>query len=188
MLPTNIVRTKITAPKIAGKVLARGKVSRALKDVMDHRLTLIQAGAGYGKSTAIAMLAADLPHVIWYHLSEEDQDPFVFLRHLCYATKQTFPELDGLPISVLESWDSTRGPLIAGEVVAQYVNAVGSGINQPVMVVLDDLHLVSSNPDIAMILDGLIGSCSCQFAFCRWPPGHMCSCPICSAGVPRGWC
>jgi len=157
MLPPNIVQTKITPPKITGKVLARSRVNRALQEVMAHRLTLIQAGAGYGKSTAMAMLAADLPYVVWYHLSEEDQDPVVFLRHLCYASKQTFPALEGLPITLLDSWDSTRGPLIASEVVAQYVNAVGAGVDDPVMVVLDDLHLVAGNPDIAMILDSLIG-------------------------------
>jgi len=120
-------------------------------------LTIVHAGAGYGKSTTLAMLAKENPHVIWYQLSEEDQDPFVFLLHLCYATRMVYPDLDGLPTPLLESWDSGRGAQSTREIVFQYLNAIGSGVESPTVLILDDLHLASDVPEIAHILDRLIG-------------------------------
>jgi len=38
----------------------RPRVSVALREALDYRLTILQAGAGYGKSTALAELAAEL--------------------------------------------------------------------------------------------------------------------------------
>ena len=68
-----------------------------------------------------------------------------------------FPELKGLPIPLLENWDSSRGPLMVQEVIFQYLNAITAGVETPTLVVLDDLHLVSEVPEIAHMLDRLIG-------------------------------
>ncbi len=152
-----VLETKIKPPRVTGNVLARTRVKERLSRVFDYRLTMLQAGAGYGKSTALAMLAEDQPHVVWYQVSEEDQDPFVFLLHLCYATQLVYPKLEGLPIPLLETWDSSRGPLMTREVVFQYLNAIGSGIQTPTLIILDDLHIVSEVAEIAHILDRLIG-------------------------------
>ena len=152
-----VLETKICAPKVAGNVLSRPRVREALSKVFNYRLTLLQAGAGYGKTTVLALLAEEVPHVIWYQVSEEDQDPFVFLLHLCYATQRVYPDLEGLPIALLETWEPSRGPLIYQEVVSQYLNAVGFGVQTPTLIVLDDLHLVADVPEIAHLLDRLIG-------------------------------
>ena len=152
-----VLETKIRSPKVAGNVLNRLRLTERLAGIFDHRLTVLHAGAGYGKSTALAMLAESTPHVIWYQVTEEDQDPFVFLLHLCYATQRVYPNLDGLPIPLLETWEPSRGPLLTQEVVSQYLNAVGFGVETPTLVILDDLHLVVEAAEIAHILDRLIG-------------------------------
>ena len=152
-----VLETKICSPKVVGNILSRPRVSETLSKLFDYRLTVLQAGAGYGKTTVLALLAEETEHVVWYQVSEEDQDPFVFLLHLCYATQRVYPELDGLPISLLETWDPSRGPLMSSEVVSQYLNAVGFGVQTPTLIVLDDLHLVAEVPEIAHLLDRLIG-------------------------------
>ena len=157
MANRNILETKIKPPRVTGNLLSRSRVKDRLANVLQYRLTILQAGAGYGKSTTLAMLAEDSPHAVWYQLSEEDQDPLVFLLHLCHATQRIYPELEGLPITPLETWDSSRGPLITREIVSQYLNAVGSGLATNTLVILDDLHLIADIPEMAHILDRLIG-------------------------------
>ncbi|MEJ2488107.1 MAG: hypothetical protein P8Y68_20505, partial [Anaerolineales bacterium] len=152
-----ILETKIRSPRVTGNVLSRSRVSKILAHVYEYRLTLLQAGAGYGKTTVLSLLAEENSRVIWYQISEEDKDPVVFLLHLCYATLRVYPDLEGMPTPLLESWEPSRGPLIPREVVSQYLNAVGFGIDHPTLVILDDLHLVADTPDIALILDRLIG-------------------------------
>jgi DNA-binding SARP family transcriptional activator len=142
---------------MTGNVLSRARVKDSMANVFDYRLTILHAGAGYGKTTALSLLVEDYKNVAWYQVSEEDQDPIVFLLHLCYATQLVYPELAGLPTSLLESWDSSRGPLMTQEVIFQYLNAIASGIETPTLIILDDLHLVADVPEIAHMLDHLIG-------------------------------
>lgn len=157
MVNPYVLETKIKPPRVTGNVLYRPRIKNLLVEVFNYRLTMVHAGAGYGKSTTLAMLANETPHVIWYQISEEDQDPFVFLLHLCYATRMVYPDLEGLPTPLLETWDSTRGAQNTREIVFQYLNAIGSGVETPTVLILDDMHLVSDVAEIAHILDRLIG-------------------------------
>ena len=52
-----VVRTRITPPRTGPRTLARERVTAILADALNHRLTLVQAGAGFGKTTALAGLA-----------------------------------------------------------------------------------------------------------------------------------
>lgn len=121
-----------------------------------YRLTLLQAGAGYGKSTSLTLLAETFAPVIWYQVTEDDNDPLVFLLHLCHATRKALAELPDLPIPILEGWEGGRGPLPSIGIVDQYLNALSAGLNQPCLLVLDDVHLVEST-EIAHLLDRVIG-------------------------------
>lgn len=165
MANPHVLETKIKPPRVSGSFLNRTRVQNRLANVFDYRLTILQAGAGYGKSTTLALLADEHPHVIWYQLAEEDQDPLVFLLHLCHATQRVFPELEGLPVPLLESWNSTHGPLMTREVVSQYLNAVSSGVQTNTLIILDDLHVIANVHEIAHLLDRLIGLASTNLHF-----------------------
>ena len=106
-----VLLTKINPPQISARALDRPRVTSALIEALEYRLTVVQAGAGYGKSTAVMSLVERHKPLIWYQISREDADPFVFLQHLLHATQIALPELQGLPIPFLESWDASRGPL-----------------------------------------------------------------------------
>jgi ATP/maltotriose-dependent transcriptional regulator MalT len=54
-------------------------------------------GGGYGKSTALAELAESAGPLAWYQVNEEDNDPLVFLLHLCHAFLRVIPDLPDLP-------------------------------------------------------------------------------------------
>jgi len=159
MLNTTLLRTKIIPPPRHARTLPRPRVSQALKQALDYRLTLLQAGAGYGKSTALAELAGEISSFIWYQVNEEDNDPLVFLLHLNHAIRQVLPDLPGLPIAALEDWDGTQGPLPWRAVLDQTINALSTHLETPALLVIDDAHLVTEGGEAqaARILDRLIG-------------------------------
>jgi ATP/maltotriose-dependent transcriptional regulator MalT/DNA-binding SARP family transcriptional activator len=157
-MPVNLIlESKIKPPRNTANVFRRSRVSSTLAKALNYRLTVLQAGAGYGKSTALALLAEEYPRIIWYQVTEEDRDPFVFLSHICHATQYAFPKLEGLPIPQLESWDGTQAPLPVRNVIYQYLNAVSSGLSEPVLFMLDDVHLIIEVAEIAHLLDQLVG-------------------------------
>lgn len=157
MVIPRVLQIKITPPRRTNRILPRPDVNIALMQALDYRLTLLHAGAGYGKSTALAALNESEVPVIWYQASEEDADPVVFLLHLCHATQRSLPEIANLPTKRVESWDGARGPLPAMDILDQYINVLTEGLDEPVLLILDDAHLVIDVPEIALLLDRLIG-------------------------------
>lgn len=159
---TPILQSKISPPPLPARTLVRDRIAKLLLEALNARLTILQAGAGYGKSTALASLATYPVPVIWYQVAKEDNDLIVFLLHLCHATRLALPDAQGLPIPVLESWEATRDPFPLRAVVYQYLNAL-SARNTPALLVLDDAHLIIENTEIAQVLDQIIGLAPSNF-------------------------
>jgi LuxR family transcriptional regulator, maltose regulon positive regulatory protein len=157
MLAARVIHTKITPPRKSMRTLSRPRVLNALSEALQNRLTILQAGAGYGKSTALAELSEVYQPVAWYQVNDEDTDALVFLLHLCHATQRALPTLAGLPIPFLESWGGSRNPLPAVTVLDQYLNVLADNLAQPLLLVLDDAHLVTETTEIAHLIDRLIG-------------------------------
>jgi len=155
-MTTKVIQTKIVPPRLTNRVLVRQRIVNVLSETKNYRLTILQAGAGYGKSTALATLISDHIPLIWYQTTKDDIDPLVFLLHLCHATQSVFPELERLPISLLESWDGTREPLLSLNVIHDYINTLSTGLTKEVLLVIDDVHLIAFHTEITSILDNLI--------------------------------
>lgn len=152
-----VLRTKIIPPPRNARTMSRPRVSDLLRSALDYRLTILQAGAGYGKSTALAELAADLQPLVWYQVNEEDNDPLVFLLHLFHATREALPGITDLPISYLEAWDGTQGILPWHGILDQFINSLTGHHAQPLLFVFDDAHVVLEGGEIPHILDRFIG-------------------------------
>ncbi|MEJ2300292.1 MAG: BTAD domain-containing putative transcriptional regulator [Anaerolineales bacterium] len=157
MFLLKVLQTKIAPPPRSPRTLPRSRVNRALMETFSYRLTLLIAGAGYGKSTALTVLAESVQPLIWYQVTEEDSDPLSFLLYLCHATQHALPDLEGLPTPFLEAWDGTHGTLPWMKVVDQYLNALSEDLDRPTLLVLDDAPLVAEASEIAHILDRLVG-------------------------------
>ncbi|MBP9501436.1 MAG: hypothetical protein KBF17_04670 [Candidatus Promineofilum sp.] len=141
---------------MGSRTLERPRLMGILADSLNHRLTLVQAGAGFGKTTALASLARLGHPLIWYQMMEEDRDPLVFLLHLSHAARAAIPDLGDHPVSLFESWDGAGGPLPSTLVLDEWLNAIGAAITEPVFLVLDDVHLVLPAPEIAHLIDRLV--------------------------------
>ena len=153
---SHALRTKSIPPPRNARTLVRPRVNQVLKQALEYRLTILQAEAGYGKSTALAELAGEFRPAIWYQASQEDNDPLVFLLQLCYALQHALPEITNLPTSFLDAWDGTQGPLPWRRVLDQVINALADIQLPPTLFILDDAHLLTEGGELPHVLDRLI--------------------------------
>lgn len=151
-----VLRTKIIRPPRHVRTLSRPRVTETFMQAFEYRLTILQAGAGYGKSTALSSLAETVEPLAWYQINEEDNEPLVFLLHLCHAFLQAAPDLPDLPLEFLETWDGSQGPLPWRIVLDQIINTLSAHLDTPLLLILDDAHLVTGTGEVARILDRLV--------------------------------
>jgi DNA-binding SARP family transcriptional activator len=116
--------------------------------VLDFRLTLILAGAGYGKTTALTGLPDLVDPLFWYAVAEPDRDPSIFLINLisCFCQRDEAFGEDALRI--LEANSGTASPAI----LTPLLNALTSGLSGDAVLVIDDYHLVQDVPEIAALM------------------------------------
>jgi LuxR family transcriptional regulator, maltose regulon positive regulatory protein len=140
MPKVSLLVTKLRIPPQPQWAIARVHLRELLEaEVPRHNLTAVTAPAGYGKTTLLAEWARNsrLP-VAWLSLAEEDNDLERFLRYLLAAWKEVQPEVA----------ESRFGLLLSGlepdidAVLTALVN-VGGELDKPLVIVLDDYHLIS---------------------------------------------
>ncbi|NTW97172.1 MAG: AAA family ATPase [Oscillochloris sp.] len=108
-----------------------------------HRnLTLLAAPAGFGKTTLLSQwLDGCARPVAWLTLDASDHEPARFLAYLVAALQTVVPEFGaGLMAALL----APQAPTPAAA-VTDLINALAT-LAQPVVLVLDDYHLVNAAP------------------------------------------
>lgn len=152
-----VVRTKLTPPRLHRRVLHRPRLTRRLLEAQHYRLTIVQAGAGYGKSTALSALTEGSLRLAWYRLDPEDADPLIFLLHLYHAFRGALPAISEAPLVVLEEWEGPGGLRRWMTALDVLVNELDQHLDGPLFLIVDDFHLLGEASDPVRILDRLIG-------------------------------
>jgi LuxR family transcriptional regulator, maltose regulon positive regulatory protein len=81
-----LLATKLHVPRVRADQLPRPKLVRRLQQAPDHRLLLVSAPPGFGKSTLLADWARGAGEPIaWVSLDADDNDPARFWRYLVAA-------------------------------------------------------------------------------------------------------
>jgi LuxR family maltose regulon positive regulatory protein len=148
--------TKLFAPPARPRLVARPRLTRQLDAVTGHKLTVISAAAGYGKTTLLSEWArsGNVP-VAWLSLGPEDNDPVRFWSYVVASIQAcTRPE------SKVQSPKSGRGDFglwTSGSRpgVTALVNRVAAFPEQ-VVLALDDYHLIESqaiHDGVSFLLD-----------------------------------
>lgn len=149
-----IVATKLQPPTVRDDILPRPRLLDALAAVRRRRLTLVCAGAGYGKTTLISAIAASNSPVAWYSLSPSDKDLAVFSYYLVQSLRLHRSDFGDRVLQLLSMKErsSTDPEVIAGELV----NALSRIVDAEPVVVLDDFHFVDRNREILKTIDYLL--------------------------------
>jgi LuxR family maltose regulon positive regulatory protein len=134
-----LAATKLRPPEPPGALVRRSRLSDVLDAGLDRhvRLVLVSAPAGSGKSTLVSSwLAGRAGAVAWLQLEESDSDPARFWSYLIEAVGRVHPIAAGdlRPIVVGSNGDDLV-------VVSALVNVLAD-IAEPLVVVIDDYHLI----------------------------------------------
>lgn len=154
-MSAELLATKLQIPLLPRRLVERGSLLHLLEqEVPVHRVALVSAPAGYGKTTLLAQWARQSQHgVVWYAVGPEDDDPERFFRGLVAAWSLIQPE-------ILETRLNT---VLAGmapdldHVRTAFVNAGGPVAGHTVFI-LEDIHLlrdVDVFQSLAFVLDHL---------------------------------
>jgi len=152
---TLFLRTKLLPPRPAPEILARPRLLERLQANLTLPLTLVTANAGSGKTTLIAdfLRKQELPYV-WYQLDHTDADPAVFLGYLAYGIQQRVAGFGQTTFAFLQqAQELAQQPERAADVL---LNEILEGVEQQMILVLDDYHHLGAQTPVHAVLDRLI--------------------------------
>lgn len=137
----SLLRSKLSPPQASADYLARPQVEAALCAHPHARLVLFSAPAGFGKTTALARLAAERREagaaIAWLSLGPGDDDPVRFFQQLIEALNRALPGLGEDALGYLRN--TMRVPV---EAVMESLLVDLAQHQEPLLLVLDDLHLI----------------------------------------------
>lgn len=146
--------TKIVVPGRRADLLHRRRLVELFYELLDNRLIIVAAPAGYGKTT----LLVDISHEVemptcWFSLDELDDSPRRFLAGFIAALARQFPEFGKEASATLQEmskeidWD---------RMVTVLVNDAYHHIGEHFLFVVDDYHYVDDNSDIVYFLNHFV--------------------------------
>jgi LuxR family maltose regulon positive regulatory protein len=149
MVSTPVLATKLFPPARRPQVVARPRVAERLASTLDagHRLTLVSAPAGFGKTTLLSDWLAELDQrqrhtrVGWLSLDENDNDLTRFVAHLMTALRSAELDVDE---AVLESLSTTSTAAALTPLVNDVARAGQHEPGNQRILVLDDYHVIEA--------------------------------------------
>jgi LuxR family maltose regulon positive regulatory protein len=142
-----IARTKIVPPRRRADQLSRPRVVELLTHLLGHRLILIIAPAGYGKTCALIDLAAYVPMpVCWVALDALDRDPYRFYTALIASLADRFTDFGMASRAALQALAAGQSQL--EQFVTTMVNELYECANDEYLLVIDDYHFASEVNEI----------------------------------------
>jgi LuxR family maltose regulon positive regulatory protein len=145
---------KVAPPPLRADTLSRPRLNDWLAAKIHHRVVLLVAEAGYGKTTLLADFGRTTRQpMAWYRLDEDDRDPVVFAAHVVAAGRAIDPGFGPETTAAIE--ELARGAVGRDAIVrtlARELHALPPGT----ILVLDDWHLVDGSSEVRTILREVI--------------------------------
>ncbi len=139
-----LLTTKLYAPPTRPALVARPHLIERLNDGLRHKLILVAAPAGFGKTTLLSeWLSQCAAPVAWLSVDEDDNDPARFLAYLTAALESVLPVATPTAEAPPPVWDvAARDPETALTALINRLNALAGDC----ILVLDDYHLITAQP------------------------------------------
>lgn len=140
-----------------GSLLERPRLETQLDAAFGKRLTLVVAGAGYGKTTLLTQWSRDV-ECAWYTLSTADARLGSFAAGLASALR---PFAATLRTAVGTQMTAPDEALRADALAAHMTAVLERSLEHDLVLVIDDAHELSSSPS-ARLAEGLVRQCPPQ--------------------------
>lgn len=139
-MPGELIETKIHTPPLNASAVRRQRLLKKLKSAKRHKLTMVWAPAGYGKTTLLAMMAGETANgPAWLSLDDHDNDPNIFWTYFTAALNRACPEIGCTALQMLQS--ASGFPLKS--IVKNLINDICQ-YKKPLCLILDDFHLIAA--------------------------------------------
>lgn len=149
-----LLTTKLFTPHLHHDLVLRRRLLERLDEALRHKIMLISAPAGFGKTTLVSEWAVNCEgQVAWLSLDKGDSDLRRFLSYMVAALQTIMPSLGEGIMGVLQA---PQTPPI-NSIMTLLVNEISATSNRFILV-LDDYHELDSIPidqAIIFLLDHL---------------------------------
>nr|WP_228276641.1 HTH-type transcriptional regulator MalT [Marinobacter sp. JSM 1782161] len=137
------ISAKTLSPQAPTALISREKFNDVLHETNSVGLLLVQAPAGYGKTTTLAeRLAALQADSAWFRLDAPDNDPTLFAAYLAHALEEARPGTCPQTVKTLSDTGFDNLQAFLTHLLAEMPLEA-----DPLYLVLDDYHLMTS-PEI----------------------------------------
>ncbi len=142
-----ISKTKIITPKRRPEIVTRPRLIETLYELLNKKLVLISAPAGYGKTSLLIDLTSqsEIP-VCWLSLDMLDQEPQRFLSYFVACIAERFPAFGKESFAALQNSSSIGDD--TERLVIAFTNEIFQVIGEHFAIVLDDYHFIGEVPQI----------------------------------------
>jgi len=153
------VITKVTVPPVRTRLLSRSPQLALLESRVP--LTVLVAGAGYGKTTLLSSWAHTRPgQLAWLSLESLENDPLRFWTYVLFALRTAVPSLAEEAWAELATLDITAIP----QRLASLLHILASQ-EKELTLILDDYHVIEE-PSIHQALSFLLAHAPACFRLC----------------------
>lgn len=137
--------SKVALPPLDERTVARPELTERFNEILRPglRLALVSAPAGYGKTTLVSQwislhrLTSAQTRFAWFGIEPADNDPLQFYSYAIRAIQQILPEFGQKSMALSQNPQAFQ-PALAASLLASEL----AEINHPLVLVLDDYHLI----------------------------------------------
>ncbi len=141
-----ILKSKLTVPHDSG-IVYRKRLYPLLDDIRYKRLTVVSAGAGYGKTTLIADAMRHLQlTVVWYRLDRTDRDFNTVMAYLVEGVRESTPNFGEHTQLRMQKADFSS--LGREAILKTFIAELESSGQEKLTIVFDDFHLIGESREI----------------------------------------
>jgi ATP/maltotriose-dependent transcriptional regulator MalT/DNA-binding SARP family transcriptional activator len=157
MTPTEIPisQTKIVVPGLRPDILHRRRLLELFENLLEDKLFLVTAPAGYGKTSLLVDFARHSEmKVCWLSLDKLDKDPQRFMAYLIAALARKFPRFGKQSSAGLRSLLNLKQD--KERLLTTIINEVYEQIDEHFVLVVDDYQFVDTVPFIREVFSRFI--------------------------------
>ena len=148
-----LLATKLFIPSIRPELVSRPRLIEQLYDGINHKLTILSAPAGFGKTTLVCEWLGNLQkdqgketpsnhRIAWISLDEDDNDPTRFLAYIIAALTQIAGIDAAFWEGIIGLLQSPQPPPIQATLTS-LINAIAA-FHEQFFLILDDYHLIEN--------------------------------------------
>lgn len=148
------LQTKRTPPQL-NDMMERRRLNALFDQIQSTKAITITAGAGYGKTTLAAQACQSQGlKTAWYRLDPSDGDLIVFIHYLITSIRRHFKDFGDQALARMHAAEQLKSE--QRSLLMVLLHEMEQHIDEHLIVVLDDFHLIEESPEIQSAMTFLL--------------------------------